>query len=162
VTLVLIGPPAAGKTRVGKRLATRLGLEFIDTDRLIVAEHGAIASIFAKHGEPYFRTLERDAVAEALTSSAVVSLGGGAVLNTETQADLAGRTVVLLTTTAEAAATRILNTKRPLIDGIEAWKRLNESRAELYASLADFTIDTSARPVESIVEAIASWVKGPR
>jgi shikimate kinase len=159
VTVVLIGPPAAGKTRLGKRLAKRLGLPFVDTDARVVAEHGAISEIFAEHGEPHFRALERAAVAAALSEGGVVSLGGGAVLDTDTRADLAGRKVVLLTVRPEAIAQRITGGKRPLVSDIESWKRLVAERAELYASLADFTADTSTRPIETIVEEIAEWVE---
>jgi shikimate kinase len=159
VTVVLIGAPASGKTRVGKRLARRLGREFIDTDRVIVAQHGPIAGIFASDGESGFRAIERAAVADALTSESVVSLGGGAVLDLDTRADLAHSTVVLLTITADAAAPRLTGGKRPLVDSIESWQRLVDSRADLYASLADFTIDTSTRPIDSIVEDIARWVE---
>jgi shikimate kinase len=159
VTVVLIGPPAAGKTRLGKRLAKRLGLAFVDTDARVVAEHGAISDIFAQHGEPHFRALERAAVAAALEEGGVVSLGGGAVLDLDTRADLAGRRVVLLTVQPEAIAQRITGGKRPLVSDIESWKRLVAERAELYASLADYTADTSSRPIETIVEEIAEWVE---
>ena len=162
MTVVLIGPPAAGKSRIGKRLAQRLGRPFIDTDREVVAEHGSIAAIFAEHGEAYFRRLEREAVARALTEHAVVSLGGGAVLDPRTQADLANTSVILLTVTAEAIAARITSTKRPLVTSIESWQALVDSRSALYASLADFSTDTSTRPVDAIVEEIALWVEGTR
>jgi shikimate kinase len=162
VTVVLIGPPAAGKTRIGKRLAVRLGRPFIDTDSEIVAEHGPIAQIFAEFGEPFFRRLEREAVSRALTEHAVVSLGGGAVLDPETRADLAATSVILLTITADAVASRIGNTKRPLVTDLDSWQALVDSRAELYASLADYTVDTSARPVDVVVEDIALWVEGIR
>ncbi|GIT80299.1 shikimate kinase [Leifsonia sp. LS1] len=159
MTVVLIGPPAAGKTRLGKRLAKRLGLAFVDTDARVVAEHGAISEIFADHGESHFRALERAAVVSALAEGGVVSLGGGAVLDLETRADLAGRRVVLLTVQPEAIAHRITGGKRPLITDIESWKRLVAERAELYASLADYTADTSSRPIDTIVEEIAEWVE---
>ncbi|NEN06304.1 shikimate kinase [Diaminobutyricibacter tongyongensis] len=162
MTVVLIGPPAAGKTRIGKRLATRLGRPFIDTDHEIVAEHGPIAQIFADHGEPYFRRLEREAVVRALDQHAVVSLGGGAVLDPQTQADLAAASVILLTVDADAVAARIGTTKRPLVTDLASWQALVDSRAELYASLADYSTDTSTRPLDAIVEEIALWVEGNR
>ncbi|MDO8338165.1 MAG: shikimate kinase, partial [Microcella sp.] len=81
--VVLIGPPAAGKSRVGKRVARILDLPVIDTDKVIAAEHGPIPEIFAAHGEPHFRALERAAVVDALRERAVVSLGGGAVLDAD-------------------------------------------------------------------------------
>jgi shikimate kinase len=159
VSVVLIGAPAAGKTRLGKRLAPRLGLELIDTDRLIVAEHGPIVEIFQRHGEPHFRAIERATVAEALTRDAVVSLGGGAVLDADTQRDLAGASVILLTVTAEAVKARIGNGKRPLVTSMEVWQSLVDKRTPLYTSLADFTIDTSTRPLDDIADDIARWVK---
>ncbi len=87
--LVLIGPMGAGKTSVGRRVAKALARPFFDTDIAVVREHGPIERIFAEHGEPHFRALERAAVREGLATGGVVSLGGGAVLDPETQADLA-------------------------------------------------------------------------
>jgi shikimate kinase len=159
VTIVLIGPPAAGKSRVGKRLAKRLGLPFIDTDAVIVSQHGPIPVIFAEYGEPHFRVLERQAVAEALGEPGVVSVGGGAVLHPDTQSELADASVVLLTVRPEAIAARIANAKRPLVTDIESWKRLVAERSELYASLADYTADTSNRPIDTIVDEIAHWIE---
>jgi shikimate kinase len=159
VTVVLIGPPAAGKSRVGKRLARRLDIPYIDTDSVIVREHGAIAEIFAEHGEPYFRALERAAVSEALRENAVVSLGGGAVLDPDTQHDLDGKLVVLLTVRADAVTERIGSGKRPLVSDLQSWQRLVDARAELYASLAGYTTDTSHRPVDAIVDEVAEWVE---
>lgn len=159
VTVVLIGPPAAGKTRVGKRLARRLGLSFVDTDAVVVAQNGPIPDIFAEHGEPHFRALERAAVAEAVREPGIVSLGGGAILDADTRADLADTRVVLLTVQPEAIANRISNRKRPLVADIESWKRLVAQRSDLYRALADYTADTSIRPIDTIVEEIALWVE---
>jgi shikimate kinase len=159
VTVVVIGPPAAGKSRVGKRLARRLGLPFIDTDARIVAEHGPIPALFAAHGEEHFRVIERQAVVDALAQDAVISLGGGAVLDPGTQLDLTGMNVVLLTVQPAAVAARITNGKRPLVRDLESWKALVEARTPLYASLANYTTDTSHRPIDSIVAEIAAWLK---
>jgi len=158
--LILIGAPGAGKTRLGKRIARLLRIGFVDTDKRIVAEHGPIAQIFEEHGEAHFRTLEREAVAGALREAAVVSLGGGAVLDADTQADLAGQHVALLTVSAEAVAARIGGDKRPLLKGgIPAWSALVESRRELYESLASRVWDTSTRALDDIAGDIADWVR---
>jgi len=157
VTVVLIGPPAAGKSRIGKRLARRLDVPFIDTDSAIVREHGPIAQIFADRGEPAFRALERDAVVRALSAGGVVSVGGGAVLDERTQQDLKRTSVVLLTVSPEAVAARIDDGKRPLVQGLDSWQALVAKRMPLYESLADYRADTSRRPISAIVEEIAQW-----
>jgi shikimate kinase len=158
--LVLIGAPGAGKTRLGKRVARLLRVRFVDTDKRIVAEHGPIAQIFEEHGEKRFRALEREAVAQALREDAVVSLGGGAVLDADTRAELAGRRVALLTVSAEAVAARIGGGKRPLLkDGVQAWVALVESRRALYESLASRSWDTSNLPLDDIAGDIADWVR---
>lgn len=158
--VVLIGAPAAGKTRVGKRVARRLGLPFIDTDRVIAAEHGAIATIFDLQGEAAFRQLESAAVAEALSQRAVVSVGGGAVMTPSVAEAVSEHPVVLLTVTAEAAAERLDPTTRPLVrDGIGAWQRLVAGRMPTYESLAVVSWDTSTRPIDRIAEEIADWVR---
>lgn len=156
--VVLIGPPAAGKTRLGKRIARILGCEFVDTDRRIVATHGPIAQIFSDLGEKYYRALERAEVIRALSEGAVVALGGGAIIDPHTQEDLLKLRVALITVRADAVADRILNGKRPLITGIDTWTALVEKRREIYQRLATETWDTSDRPIDDIAVEIAAWV----
>jgi shikimate kinase len=157
---VLIGPMGAGKTRLGRRAAKLLGLPFTDTDKTIVAEHGPIADIFDAHGEPYFRALEREAVRKALDGGGIVSLGGGAVLHPDTQADLAHERVILLTTTAEAVASRLGDGKRPLVrGGVADWERILSERLPLYQRLATHTVDTSVLPFETVAADIAELLR---
>ncbi|CAQ00854.1 shikimate kinase [Clavibacter sepedonicus] len=157
--VVLIGPPGAGKTTVGRRVAKALGLPFTDTDRVIVQAHGSIADIFREHGEPRFRELERAAVATALADDGVVSLGGGAVLDPATRADLEACRVVLLTVSEHAVRARIRGDDRPLVDGLDSWRRIVADREELYRSLADLTIDTSDRPLPRIAGEIERFAR---
>ncbi|PRY70368.1 shikimate kinase [Glaciihabitans tibetensis] len=157
--LVLIGAPAAGKTRLGKRVANLLGVPFVDTDKRIVAAHGAISDIFAEHGEPHFRELEREAVEQALTEEAVVALGGGAVLHADTQRDLVDQRVVLLTVTRAAVEARITTGKRPLVAGVDSWQALVDARRPLYESLATRTFDTSHRHLDDIAADVARWIQ---
>src|SRR3712207_3505738 len=99
--LVLVGPPASGKTTVGTAAGDALGVPFLDTDRDVENEAGAtVADLFIEHGEPHFRELERRAVGRALAEhDGVLALGGGAVLDEGTRALLVehaarGRAVV--------------------------------------------------------------------
>lgn len=155
--LVLIGPPAAGKSRVGRRVARILCLPVIDTDKQVAVDYGPIPAIFAEHGEARFRELEREAVGAALRRRAVVSLGGGAVLDPATQQQLDGLPVVLLTASPEAVAVRLDGSSRPLSGGIEAWTALVEQRRPIYEHLAVATWDTSTRPIDRIAAEIAEW-----
>ena len=104
--VALIGPMAAGKTSIGRKLASRLGRTFADTDRLVVLEHGPIPEIFAERGEAAFRHWEAQAVQHALTPGTVVALGGGAVLDADTRALLREQATVVLVTVDERAAER--------------------------------------------------------
>ncbi|MEW1833662.1 shikimate kinase [Microbacterium sp. NPDC079995] len=161
--IVLIGPMGAGKTSVGRRVAKRLGRTFTDTDAAIVRVHGPIADIFAEHGEPHFRALERDAVAVALETGGVVSLGGGAVLDETIRERLRPHRVALLTVAPRVVARRLGEAAtRPLLTAgdetpIARWERIYAERRPVYESVADVTFDTSSGPLENIVTAIAEW-----
>lgn len=160
LTLVLVGPMAAGKTSVGRRVARRLGVAFLDTDKRIVAEHGPIPDIFAAHGEAYFRGLEREAVQSALDEGGVVSLGGGAVADGETRRLLQTQPVVFLTVSEDAVADRLRGGNRPLLAGddpVEKWKRIYAERRGWYEEVASITFDTSRRPMQRIADEIVAW-----
>lgn len=154
MTVVLIGPPAAGKSRTGRRLARLLDASFADTDRLIQVEHGPIRDLFAERGEEAFRELEAEAVARAVREREIVSLGGGAVMHPSTQELLLGEGiwVVHLTVRADAVAERIANDKRPLIRSVDDWRALVERRRPTYERLASLTVDTSFRPMRHVVD----------
>lgn len=156
---VLIGPPAAGKTRIGKGAAKILGLPFIDTDSRISERHGPIPDIFATFGEPQFREWERVEVEAALAEDGIVALGGGAVENDETRRDLVLHSVVLVTVSAEAVAVRLDGGKRPLLNGIESWRSLVERRRGWYDELADEVVDTSVGPMDLHAERLAEIVR---
>lgn len=158
--IVFIGPSGAGKSRLGKRVARLLGVPFADTDRMIIAEHGPIPQIFQQHGETHFRGLERRAVRRGLQGDGILSLGGGAILDPDTQRDLADHRVVFLTISPEAVARRLVgDTERPLVrGGVDDWIALNAPRWEIYERLADATFDTSHRPNDELAKEVAAWL----
>jgi shikimate kinase len=158
---VLVGPMASGKSKIGRRVANELRVDVIDTDKTIVAEFGAIADIFAEQGEKAFRAIEREHVARALSEPAIVSLGGGAVLDADTQHDLERLPVVYLTVTPEAVAWRINNDKRPLLaeNGLQRWKEIFAERRPIYERLASITIDTSSGRLDDMAANIAQWIR---
>lgn len=146
-SIVLIGPMAVGKTTLGYELARQLGREFVDSDHQIESQHGKIAEIFASRGEAWFRQIEARCIAEVLAQSKpfVLSLGGGAVLDTGTQQLLGAHTVVYLSAQAEHVRARILrSTNRPLLetnDPVARWEKLKNDRECVYQRLADLTLE---------------------
>jgi shikimate kinase len=150
--VVIMGPPGSGKTSVGRALARALGVARRDTDADV--EHAAgkpIAEIFLDDGEAAFRALERDAVALAMAEhDGVLSLGGGAILDVDTQELLreyvrAGGRVVFLDVSLSAVAPRVgLNAARPLLVGNprKQWTELMDARRPIYESLATDTVNT--------------------
>ena len=159
--VVLVGPPGAGKTTVGGLLAERLGVALRDTDADVEESAGAtIPDLFVDHGEAYFCTLERQAVAAALTEhEGVLSLGGGAVLDPGTREALRGHRVVFLDVGLAEAVRRVgLGVSRPLLLGnVRAQlKALLDQRRPMYEAVAWRTVDTDGQTPEQIVDDIAS------
>lgn len=144
--LVLVGPMGAGKSSLGRRLAQRWGLAFVDLDREIEARAGAdIAAIFASEGEAGFRRRESAALADVLARDAcVIATGGGAVLDADNRALLRQRGFVayLQIDVEEQLARLAADRSRPLLAGVdrrEVLTRLAAARAPLYAEVADLT-----------------------
>jgi shikimate kinase len=159
--VVLVGPPGAGKTTVGRALAARLGKQFRDTDADIVATAGKpINEVFIDDGEEHFRALERDAVRIALeTHDGVLSLGGGAVLSEQTRALLTQHRVALLEVDLGNAASRVgLNRDRPVLalNPRAQLKVLLEQRMPLYREVATVVVDTNGRTAQQVVDELAS------
>jgi shikimate kinase len=159
--LVIVGPPASGKTTVGTAVAAALGVAFRDTDADVERVAGmSVADVFIEHGEPHFRALERQAVARALAEhDGVLALGGGAVTDEGSRALLLGfgkegGTVLRLDVDLHSAAKRVgLSRDRPLlaVNPRAMLRTMLEARAPLYAEVATATIDTAGRTPEDVV-----------
>ncbi|MER6985039.1 shikimate kinase [Streptomyces carpinensis] len=157
--VVLVGPMGVGKSTVGHLLAGRLGLGYRDTDDDIVAEQGrTIAEIFVDDGEAAFRAIEKQAVRRALTGhDGVLALGGGAILDADTRALLAGARVVYLSMDVEEAVKRTgLNAARPLlaVNPRKQWRELMEARRHLYEEVATAVVATDGRTPEEVTQAV--------
>ncbi|WP_258566597.1 shikimate kinase [Leucobacter luti] len=159
---MFVGPMAAGKTSLGKRVARELGVPFVDTDAVFVRAHGPITEFFASHGEAEFRRLEAEVIAAelAVPGGRIVALGGGAVLRESTRKLLAAHPVVLLMTTQEAVLRTANLARRPLLrDDPEAWGRILAERKPLYDEVADVTYRTDRATKEQLARRVAQWAR---
>ena len=160
-TIVLVGVPGAGKTTVGKLLAKKLGVDFFDSDQVIESREGkSVSDIFTQDGEPAFRKLEHDVIAELLDSNnAVLALGGGSLGNDETRAKVKDATTVWLVTGLAQAVDRVgMNRNRPLLLGNVRGQLadLMAAREPLYKEVAAIAVDTSKLIPSEVVTEIVS------
>lgn len=170
---VMVGAPGAGKSTIGRRLATALDVAIVDTDAEIERREGRqIRDIFVTDGEAAFRAIEEGVVREALAESdGVVSLGGGAVLSERTRALLQGHTVVFLDISAQEGLLRtgIAGRRRgragkddevrPLLRGKDPegrYRTLIAERRPLYEQVATVVVHTDRRSPGKVVREIAS------
>lgn len=165
-SIVLVGMMGAGKSSIGRRLAGRLGVPFIDADIEIEKAAGmTIPEIFAAHGEPYFRAGETRVIARLLDSGPqVLATGGGAFMNPETRAAIASKGIsVWLRATLDVLTKRIKRRgDRPLLktpNPTETLRRLIDERYPTYAEAA-LTVESRDVPHDTIVEEIVEGLRG--
>ncbi len=159
--IVLIGLMGVGKTTVGKRLAARLGLPFVDADHAIEEAAGlSVAEIFERYGEAYFRDGERRVIARLIEGPPkVIATGGGAFMNPDTRALILTRaTAIWLDADIDTLAERVARRQgaRPLLkdrDPRATLAALAETRNPLYA-LAPIHVKSQAQPHDIAVNAI--------
>jgi XRE family aerobic/anaerobic benzoate catabolism transcriptional regulator len=165
--IALLGLRGAGKTTIGKRLARRRRVPFIELDRRIEqAADLSLGEIFALHGEDYYRRLEREVLGAVLAEGKpiVLATGGGLVASADTYALLRrSATTVWLRATPEDHWNRVVRQgdRRPMADHPQAMadlRALLARREPLYA-LADHTVDTSTATVEQVVAAVDLGVR---
>jgi len=165
MNIVLTGFMGTGKSKIGKRLAKRLGMSYLDTDELIEErEKDSVPAIFKKKGEEYFRRLETKVVKEvALLDNFVISTGGGVVLR-EGNIRLLKKNafIVCLFASPEVILKRTKgDDNRPLLGVNNQKKRIEELLAlrKPYYEKADFSVDTSALDSEGVVEEIIEFLE---
>ena len=158
--VVLVGLSGSGKSTIGRRLAERLGRPLVDTDDLIVQRAGMpIPRLFVERGEPAFRALEREVVADAAAGEpAVIATGGGAPIDAENRRRLwEDNLVVWLDAPVEALVSRVgpEGDGRPLLAGgaAERLSALRAERAPVY-ELAHLHVETERCGVQGAVDAI--------
>ncbi len=157
--VILIGPPGAGKSTIGRLVAKRLRLQFCDTDLLIeTSEKSTISDLFILKGEEYFRKVELQTLQQVIScgNNCVLALGGGAPISEIAQGLLknVSAPIVFLKVSLSTVAPRIgFNRPRPLLLGNAnaQWKSLLDLRSPVYESLADAIITVDGLSKEEVV-----------
>ena len=164
--VVLIGPPGAGKTTIGKALAKEIATEFIDSDSEIERITGKkISDIFVEEGEAVFRKTEVEIVTALLDGfEGVIALGGGAPINTQIQEALTGveYPVIFIDVSISQAANRIgFNKDRPLllINPRQQWMNLMSERRPIYEKLASQTVNSDRQKPHEVAKLISEKLK---
>ena len=158
----LVGFMGAGKTSVGRALAKRLDWRFSDIDELIEKrERSSVSDIFAKHGEPYFRGIERAVLADQLPlRHTVVATGGGTFVDPQNRAVIkADGATVWLDAPLERVIARIpQDGRRPLASDRANLERLYQSRRAAYEQ-AHLRVDAGRIGVQSLVDQLVDWLE---
>ena len=161
--IIFIGPMGSGKTTVGKQLAKRRRMEFLDSDHMIEERCGvSIATIFDIEGEEGFRKRETKMLAELCEQSGIIlATGGGAIASEENRILLrkSGFIVYLKASIETQLARTQRNQNRPLLDNVDAEEKLTElmqERGSLYEQVADLIVTSGDRMVAKVVEEIST------
>ena len=165
--IALVGLPGSGKSTIGRYLAKRWSLPFVDVDMAIEEHIGCtIREFFAKEGEPKFRDVEQEVLAHLLSNAQkmVVATGGGAVLRTENRQQLAAHAQVVYLSAAPHEIARRLqkDTQRPLLQVDNPLQRLLDFHAvrdPLYREVADFVVAGSGLSAAQVAQRVAMQVE---
>jgi shikimate kinase len=170
MNLILIGYRGSGKSAVGRRLAARLKMRFVDIDDLIEERQGVpISDIVKSHGWGHFRKLERSTIEEiSKADHLIIAPGGGAVLDTDNvKALIENGFIIWLKADRETLLKRMnqdpgTNSRRPTLTGkgtSEELKEVMSLREPIYERASEIQIDTSELAVEAVVENILTVLK---
>jgi len=170
MNIVLIGYRGSGKSTVGRRLAARLKLRFVDTDDLIEERQGVpISDIVKCHGWGHFRKLERNTIEEiSKEDHLIIAPGGGAVLDTDSVDALRKNGLIIWLKADKPTLLKRLNqdpgtnTRRPTLTGqgtSEELKEVVSLREPIYERVSEIQIDTSRIDVETVVESVLTVLK---
>ena len=161
---VFVGLPGSGKTTAGKRLSRALELPFLDSDHIIEERFGkSCGEVFSELGEPKFREVEEDVIAEALAShEGVLALGGGAVLSPRTRHLLLDAPVIFLDISVAEGIRRTCDTEsRPVLqadDPAEHYRQLHRLRRPYYEEVASLTIRPEYRRPSDVIDEICAFL----
>lgn len=171
--IVLTGMMGSGKSTVGRLVAKTTCRDYVDTDEMVEAAAGrSIAELFAEQGEAVFRTMERDAVAEAAAEGGrILSLGGGVVMDPRNVRALkATGVIVFVDAPLEQLVERLSSSrkpgKRPLLGGEQDPERLRvrlrelrDQRHAVYVQAADYVLDTQGRSSDAVAQEVYEWAR---
>ncbi len=162
--IVLVGFMGTGKSVVGKLLAKKLNMDFVESDEMIeIREKMPIKDIFEKKGELYFRLVEKEVVEEASQrKNVVISAGGGAIADEDNLKNLKNSGIIIcLKASPETILRRTKDLKtRPLLNIPDPKKQIEEllQKREVYYSKADFSIDTDNLSIDEVVAKVITFV----
>lgn len=164
---VLCGMMGSGKTALGKRIAKLCGKQWVDVDSVIAQKYGAIPTLFAEHGEVYFRSLETIEIANICEGDGlVISTGGGAVLRKKNVELLKNNGKILyLKASKQTLVERLLgNEDRPLLTNEEPLEdnveRLLKERESIYESVADYILEVDGKSKDENAELALALFEG--
>lgn len=162
--VVLVGPPGAGKSTIGRRLARAMNLPLVDSDDLIAKGEGKpTGEVYSDLGEERFREVEAEYVARSLASGGVVSLGGGAVLSESTRKLLQAHNVVWIDVSVEEGVRRTSgNDSRTVLKAADPeahYRALLETREPFYREVAMHRVRTDSRPPQRLVAEILALIE---
>ena len=164
--VALVGFMGTGKTTIAALLAEKLQAGYVDLDEAIEEKEGMrIIDIFSQKGEPYFRKVEKNIVAEiSLNEGKIIACGGGVVLDDENVRNLKkSGFMICLEATPEVILKRTKNYKhRPLLNVADPESKIEEllKKRRPYYAKADYTVDTSGLSAQEVVAEILSWLEG--